>query len=56
MLVLISAAALVVVLFHVEAANCVFVALAFAEARSVLNCVAGAVSVACACGCAVSCL
>ena len=56
MLVLIFAAALVVVLFHFEAANCVFVAVAFTEARSVLNRVASAVSVACACGCAVSCL
>jgi len=53
-LVLMPVLVLVVVLFHVEAISCGFVAVALAEARSVLKHRATAISVACAC--AVSCL
>ncbi len=47
---------LIVVLFHVEAASCGFVAVAFAKPRSGLQCITSTIPVACVCACAVSCL
>jgi hypothetical protein len=55
-LILMFVSVLVVVLFRVRATVCSFVAVAFAEAGSVLKCFAVSISVACACACAVSCL